>query len=486
MARGVSGRAPWIVWAVLAAGAAWYAAAIGQDANGTLTQRNIEIALAVAVVAYLALHVDPAWLISAGIAICVFNGNWEHMGLGSVTAAPDRLLLAAGIGALLFRIPPQAKDRPPIRTRPEYWLLAAAGLYVVLSAIAVGTIGQNAAFFRMIDRFGLLPFFMFAVAPVAFRTRRQRRILLGALIVTGAYVGFVTWAEAFKADAFVWPKYILDDSVGITHGRGRGPFAAADADGLALLSCAAAALVGFREWRPNWVRILCFGVAMVCLAGTFLTLTRSVWIGTAVAGVVTMVVFSELRPYTIFAIVGAYAAVTLSLAAIPGLAKRADERQHDQRPVWDRRNSNAAALRMLGDRPLLGFGWNEYQARNSDYFVQARDYPLSGQKYPLHNVYLSYAVELGAVGVAVWLIAAAAAIGGAIFRRGPPEMRPWRMALLAMTIQWLVVSALAPAPYAFPNLLLWTWAGVASGLLPEQAAVARAALRPRRLQPSPT
>jgi O-antigen ligase len=343
---------------------------------------------------------------------------------------------------------------------------------------------DDVAFFRMLDRFGLLPFFMFAVAPVAFRTRRQRRILLGTLIVVGAYVGFVTWAEAFKVDALVWPKYILDETIGITHGRGRGPFAAADANGLTLLACAIAAMIGAREWRNRWVRAACVAVVMLGVGGTFLTLTRSVWIGTAAAGIVTMLSFRQLRPWIAGATAAVAASVMLSLAVVPGLAQRADERQHEERPVWDRKNSNKAALRMLADRPLLGFGWDEYTAKNSKYFIQDKNYPLTGQRYPLHNVYLSNAVELGVLGAAVWLAAVLACIGGAIARRAPPELTPWRMGLLAIGVQWVAVSALAPFPYTFPNLLLWTWAGVVSGLRPEQLAAAPVMLRRAVPQPS--
>jgi putative inorganic carbon (HCO3(-)) transporter len=457
-------RTLWIVWVFAAAGVAWFASAFKNQSTGTLTDRHVILAVAAAVVVLMALNADPAWLISFGIAAGVFNGNWDQIGFGSVLV-PDRLLIGAGLAALLLRISPQAKDRPQIRSRPEYWLLAAAAVYVAISAIMAGTIGTNSGFFRLVDRFGLLPFLVFAIAPVAFRTAHQRRILLGTLVLTGAYVGIVTWADAFKVDALVKPDYIKDPTIGITQGRGRGPFAAADANGLALLATAVAALIGFREWRAPWAKLICAAVAVLGIGGTFLTLTRSVWVGTAAAGIVTMLSFRQLRPYAIPAAAAVAAGVLFSLAVVPGLSQRATDRQHDDRPVWDRKNSNSAALRMLGDKPLLGFGWNQYQAKNTDYFVEDRDFPLTGQDVPLHNTYLSNAVELGVLGAAIWLAALVAAIGGTILRRGPPELLPWRLGLAAVAIQWLVIGALAPFPYSFPNLLLWTWAGVASGPL---------------------
>jgi O-antigen ligase len=475
-------RSPWIVWVVGAAGVAYFLSAVTNEAGGLLVPRNIVFATAAAGIVWMMIHLDPAWLISMGIGAGVFNGNWDRLGGFSSAAVPDRTLIAAGLVALLFRIPQQARDRPPVRARAEYWLIGAAALYVVISAIMAGTFGNDVAFFRLLDRFGLIPFLMFAIAPIAFRTRRQRHILLGSLVVTGAYLALVTWADALKFDALVWPDYIKDRSIGTTFSRGRGPFAAADANGLALLATSIAALIGMFVWRSNWVRFACFGVAGLGLAGTFITLTRSVWVGTGAAIVVTMLSFRQLRPFFLPAVATAYAAVFFMLAGIPGLAERAEERQNAKRPLWDRRNSTAAAVRMLADKPLFGFGWHQYVEKNSDYFVMHPDYPLTGQKYPLHNVYLSNAVELGVLGAALWLAAVMLVLAGAIFRRGPPELLPWRIGLVAIAVQWFAVSALAPFPYSFPNLLLWTWAGVVAGLAPEQRAAL--AMPARRLAPA--
>jgi hypothetical protein len=53
-----------------------------------------------------------------------------------------------------------------------------------------------------------------------------------------------------------------------------------------------------------------------------------------------------------------------------------------------------------------------------------------------------------------------AAIGGAILRRGPPELRPWRIALVAIAVQYLVIANFVPLGYALPTAFLWLWAGV--------------------------
>ena len=54
-------------------------------------------------------------------------------------------------------------------------------------------------------------------------------------------------------------------------------------------------------------------------------------------------------------------------------------------------------------------------------------------------------------------------VGGSILRRGPPELRPWKIGLIAVFAAWLVIANTTPMSLAMPTLLLWTWAGVARG-----------------------
>jgi O-antigen ligase len=169
---------------------------------------------------------------------------------------------------------------------------------------------------------------------------------------------------------------------------------------------------------------------------------------------------------------GALAAAMLiggALLLSPGLASKAAVRVQSNRSVWDRQNQTAAALRMIEARPLFGFGWDRYIPSSQQYFRQSPDYPMSGFstdeiQLPLHDSFLSYAVELGLVGALLWLFAVLWALGGAIFAAGPPALRPWKIGLLAIAICFLVLSFVDPLQQNFTELLLWTWAGVALGV----------------------
>jgi hypothetical protein len=73
----------------------------------------------------------------------------------------------------------------------------------------------------------------------------------------------------------------------------------------------------------------------------------------------------------------------------------------------------------------------------------------------------------------LWFIALVCGVGGAIVRRGPPALRPWRNGLVAIAAFWVVVALFNPLQQGFSELLLWTWAGIAgagAGLAGRRAA----------------
>ncbi|MDX6637261.1 MAG: putative inorganic carbon ((-)) transporter, partial [Solirubrobacterales bacterium] len=97
-----------------------------------------------------------------------------------------------------------------------------------------------------------------------------------------------------------------------------------------------------------------------------------------------------------------------------------------------------------------------------NYIRNGADYPVTRGDIEEHNVFLSNALELGLPGALLWASALVVGIGGAIVRRGPPELRRWRIGLTAVAVQWFVVANFVPLGYAFPNAILWLMAGIVS------------------------
>jgi O-antigen ligase len=416
------------------------------------------VLVALPAAAYLAWHVEPAWTLTAALVLSCFNSNWEAFGLPRFVA-PDRMLLLAGLAALLLRAPPA---RPPLRLGTVHVVLAATLAWAVGSALAAGTAGRGDTLFELLDRFAV-PFAVFAAAPLAFRTRRHRQGFLAVIVAFGAYLGLTAVFETVGPRALVFPRFILSDSLGYHAARARGPFLEADVNGTGLFVCGTLALVAAATWRGAG-RVAAYAVAMLCAIGVLFTLTRSVWAGAVFAAAVTLVSASELRRFAVPVAVAAALAVAGLLVAVPGFDQKAAERRAAQRSVWERANVNAAAFAMLEARPMLGFGLGRFAERNGDYFPLLDDVPQVGQRHlGIHNVFLALATELGLIGASLFALGLLMAVAGALRRRGPPELRPWRRALLAIALFWGVVASFAPLGQVFPSLIVWLMAGIVLG-----------------------
>ena len=456
MPRERAASATAVALALIAAGGIYAAHAF--DVVGADVRRGALLVLAAVVLVHLMRSVDPAWLLSAGLALTIFAGHWDQV--LSSPVPPHRVLLAAGLLAVVLRA--NGRERPAIRFEGVHFVLAAALAYAVISAILVGTIDRRSAQFVLLDDYGVLPFLMFLVAPVAFATERQRRILLGTLVAVGGYLSVTALLEKLKLYDLLLPGYIGDPAVGTHFGRSRGPFAEAAANGLALYACAVSAAMALALWRGRWPRACATAIVMAAPVGLLLTVTRSVWLAGIAATVVALLTSPELRRLLVPAVAVGTAAVLVAFAAIPGLASQARERQADKNPVYERQNTTAAGLRMIADRPLLGVGWARADERLEPYFRLDPNIPLTGLNAGFHNLYLEYGVSLGLVGLAIWLVGGALALRTAFAGRAPPTVRPWQIGLKAILVSWAVVGLASPTNYIFITVLLWTVAGVAS------------------------
>jgi O-antigen ligase len=432
----------------------------------------------VAVLGALALvvlfSVRPAWPLSVGLALTVFSGHWAELGSHF---AFDRTLLATGFVSMLVR---ERWGRPDaLRTRPVHWLLIVVAGFAVTSALVVGTMDERPARFALLDRLSLIGFALFFIAPMAYREARDRQILVGVMLALGAYLGLTAILETTGPRSLVVPHYITDPSVGIHINRARGPFAEAAANGLALYTCAVVAAIAVTTARSRALRTTAGVVGVLCLLGSVLTVTRAIWLSAAIATVVAMLMTPATRRLLVPGVALAAVGVLLAFAVIPGLEARAGRRAGADRPLWDRENSNAAALRMVEDKPLTGVGWARYSRESLEYYRQSPDHPLTLVR-DVHNVYLRSAVELGLAGALLWLFALLYAIVGGILHRGPPELRPWRVGLTAIAVAYAVTALTTPLSFLFPTLALWTFAGI--GWVSAAGASRRAAPRP---QPSP-
>jgi hypothetical protein len=415
-------------------------------------------ALALAGAAYLSIWAPPALFVSLAFVGTLVSG---YTGLIGLPIGADRVLMAATVGSLVLGLPGVNRARQ-INWRPVHALALAAVAYAVINAQAAGTFLTSKGFFGLLDRLGVVPILVFVLAPLLFPDRRSRDLLLKVLVVIGAYLAVTAVAEQFHLDALVWPKYIINPGVGIHFDRVRGPFAEAVAMGLALYACAVAGAVAVVTWPAGWQRKSAGVVSAACLLCTVFTLTRAIWVATVVATLATLLLSPVTRRFLTPVLVAGVVGIGALLVLVPGLSDRSAERKADQGPVWERYATDAAAIRAAEAHPLFGIGWNRWLDVNENYLRQGATYPLTKTvgTIEVHNMFLAHLSELGIVGIALWGTALLAALAAAIIRPGPAELDPWRAGMVALALHWGIVGALGPLSYAFPNLLVWTWAGI--------------------------
>lgn len=412
---------------------------------------------AIAGAAYIVWRTHPSWTLSGALILSVFAGNWELVGLPGYLA-PDRILIVLAIAAVVVRAPP-VRGRPSLLFGPAHWAMIILLLWTVGSALVVETIEIRGELFEILERLGVLPFALFLVAPLVFDTEERRRRLLAALVTLGGYLGATAALETIGATGLIFPRFITDPSVGIHVDRARGPFLEAVTNGAGLYAGIVGAGIGLTVWREWWQRWAMLAVLGLCGAGVLFTETRSVWLGATVATAGVMLFVPEIRRWLVPALAAAAALVLLSLALIPGLQDSVFERGNNRATVYDRQNLARAAINIVEEKPLTGVGWGQFTYASQPYFEQADNYPLTANRQVIHNVFLTYAAEIGLVGLGLWAVVLLLGVGGALVARVPRELSAWQIGLGAYAVFFLVISNFVFAQ-VFPNNMIWLLAGV--------------------------
>lgn len=405
----------------------------------------------------LGLRVEPGLLLALALAGSMLSGYADLVGL---PISPDRPLFALALGATLAGGPVGAGPRPRIRWRAVHLAMFVTVCAVGVMGIAADSFAGELGRYALLDRLGVVPFIAFTIAPIVYFTNRQRAYLVGVLVAVGWYLGLTALLEGFGLKELTWPSYINNPAIGLHFERARGPFAESTAMGTALIGCLVGAILALRTWRSRAGRVLAALLVPVLLLGAIFTLTRAVWLAVAVALLVGLVAERRTRRFLLPVAASAAVAVVAVLALVPGLRDDVEERRSEQHAVWDRLNTNAAAVDAFLENPLVGIGWASFPRASEPYLRQHDDYPLTGRNIEVHNLLLSRLAEIGLLGTLPWLASLGLGIVATSLRPVSAELEPWRHALITYAAAFAVMGMFGPMTAPFPNLLLWLLAGV--------------------------
>lgn len=412
------------------------------------------------VLAAIGMVVPPWFWFVASLGASMFSGHTSDMG---VPIPVDRALFALTVFSVLVGAPVGQGPRPVVaRWRLAHLLVGAALLYVVCNSLLAGTLGEETATFHFLDRFGVVLFAHFLLAPVVLHTERARLGMLAFLTATSFYLAVVGWLEGTGLGHLAWPAYISDPTVGIHYGRARGPFTEASAMGMGLYSAAAIGWLGARRFVSREARAVAAVTGILGAVGAIFTLTRSVWLGVGIATLAAIGFDQRLRRLFVPAVVSGVVAVGLLLTVVPGFSDATEERATQQEPIWDRYNLTGAAIRAIADEPLVGVGWGRWFDENERYFEQGEEFPLTARDHEIHNVALNLLAQLGVVGFVLWLLAVTSAFTLVFRGQVDDELKDFRTATLALLVFWCVIGMFTPAGFVHGPLVMWTLAGLAA------------------------
>jgi putative inorganic carbon (HCO3(-)) transporter len=240
----------------------------------------------------------------------------------------------------------------------------------------------------------IVPFALFHLAVLVFRGASQRRHFEIFIVVALAYLVFTAVAFLVDARSFIFPRFILDESLGFHPDRARGPFLQAVANGVSL-NILGILVIALSQTRKAVATCLWMVLPLAVLA----TMTRAVWISFAVSTIVLGFRLIERRlqaACALLAVVGLAIGLAIGLSNT-SLKSALWDRTGERGPVEARLSVYDAGWAMFRERPLTGWAaggmYAELARRMEGYHLRT---------YYVHNTYLALLVEFGVPGLALY------------------------------------------------------------------------------------
>jgi len=226
-----------------------------------------------------------------------------------------------------------------------------------------------------------VPFALFHLAGLVFREERRLRQFEAFALVVLAYLCFMSIAFLVDAKSLIFPRFILDESLGYHADRARGPFLQAVANGVSLNLLGVLALHALLRGRIRGIKaaMLLASLPVAILA----TMTRAVWISFAVS--VGLLIFRShnQRQRHICVAVAIVGALGLIIVLSFADQRRAlTDRLRESGPLDYRQAVYAGAWQMFLEKPLTGWGVNQMPAELvrhvSGYKVKGKEHGIFG------------------------------------------------------------------------------------------------------------
>jgi len=243
----------------------------------------------------------------------------------------------------------------------------------------------------------LVPFTLFHVAQLVFTQEKEFRYFETFAVIVLAYLSFTSIAFLCGAQWLIFPRFILDESLGHHADRARGPLLQAVANGVSLNLLALLVLHAYR--RNVSRRLRTFTILASVPVAIIATMTRAVWF--SFAGSIAALIFLSHNKMRRRACVALIVVTILGVGVVTSstdCGAALNSRLSERGPLDYREAVYAGSWQMFLVHPLMGWGFHAMPAALPR-FVSGYEEKLL---YP-HNTYLEILVEQGLLGLAFYL-----------------------------------------------------------------------------------
>lgn len=304
-----------------------------------------------------------------------FDGYLSNSGAGFLTPGKAVGILAVGAWAASWAV-----GKHEIRTSPHLWVICG---FATVLALSLSAAQDSSSAVLTTSRYAMF-FVLFFLVQQAVRERAQADVLLD-MVIAAAGIASLLGVLAY-----------LSGQVGRASGPTEDP-----GDFGFLLACTVPLALYRLGSAPAARRLLAGASLLVMFAAILTTFSRASLIGLAVAGAWALGTRRLRVRWGVLALVALLAAAGVTYLTQPELVRTTLEQKQNigDRNVDTRLVFWQVALDQFGTSPVVGVGPGGYVSRFTEFH-----YPYEHEVTTTHNAYLNVLAELGAPGLALFLL----------------------------------------------------------------------------------
>ncbi len=239
--------------------------------------------------------------------------------------------------------------------------------------------------------------------PHTFTTSRSACTILSFLL---GYLILTAFLEHFHLDWFIFPRYILDPSVGLHSERARGPVINAAENGgiIAILIIFGLHQASYSfKGRLRWLMSLC--LVLSGIPALWFTETRGPWLAFT-AGLLVMLCHNRCRSVVLLFGAASVLSAAAAIYVVPSASNMVSTQLLPQRTDTDdtaefRRDLYRESLVAFQERPIIGWGLGTFTSEDSLFQGFSRSSTLASGVQ--HDTIVAIATEAGLIGAILYI-----------------------------------------------------------------------------------